>query len=588
MAWVDNRWLDRKERTELIEVYREYLTLLDAQYGANLPDDLVVEYYNKATELERLERIQRCEGNLLEFSIEYFSDARNADNDGNWEGFDVTRVEEAPAFHQEIAEIINRVSNVETNAKVAVAAPRSHAKSTYLSKAFPVHEIAYRRRKYAIIISETPDVSTKNMEWIRNQLKFNRKFREDFGPLLSPKDQSNIIDNSGAFIAWHPEGDSRKQLSLIEAASTGQALRGRNWNGARPDLIVLDDLEDARPGGNASTPEQRAKLKDWFAQTVIPLGDPKGKRTAFVYMGTTVHFEALLMNVLHNNADFESKVFRAIISQPIRGDLWEQCREIYINRENPNRKKDAEKFYAEHEAEMLEGSEVLWGEAQPLFKLMKWKWTYGSKAFNTEYMNNPVDEESMIFNPEKFTYWDKAKNALNFRTSEFVTVMGVDFAFGKEKGDYSAITVVARHKENDIIYVVDSYLERIQVDGFFDKIVEKVKEWQPDIVAADANAAQEFLAQQLQKRLVAEGYPATTRLKPIKNRTKKELRIEAMLPDIENGTIRFSQRHTTLLEQFERYGQGANDDGPDSLNMAVTTAVKSSRRKAGNAGNYRY
>jgi hypothetical protein len=31
----------------------------------------------------------------------------------------------------------------------------------------------------------------------------------------------------------------------------------------------------------------------------------------------------------------------------------------------------------------------------------------GSKAFNTEYMNNPVDEESMIFNPETFTYWEE-------------------------------------------------------------------------------------------------------------------------------------------------------------------------------------
>lgn len=589
MAWVDNRWLDRKERTELIEVYREYLTLLDAQYGANLPDDLVVEYYDKATELERLERIQRCEGNLLEFSIEYFSDARNPENDGNWEGFDVTRVEEAPEFHQEIAGIINVVSTEHVNAKIAAAAPRSHAKSTYLSKAFPVHEIVYRLRKYVIIISETPKVSKANMDWIRSQLKFNRKLREDFGPLLSPKDQANIQDNGEGFIAWHPaDGEYRKQVALVEAASTGQALRGRNWNGSRPDLIVLDDLEDARPGGNASTPEQRQSLRDWFSQTVIPLGDPKGKKTAFVYMGTTVHFDALLMQVLYNRSDFTSKVYRAIIEQPERMDLWEQCRQIYVDRENPNRLADARAFYEENEEEMLRGSKVLWPEVQPLWKLMTWKWDNGSKAFNTEYMNNPVDEESMIFNPEKFTYWDKGKNALNFRTSDFLVAIGIDFAFGKEKGDYSAITVVARHKENDIIYVVDSYLERIQVDAFFDKIVEKVKDWQPDVIAADSNAAQEFLAQQLQKRLVSEGYPATTRLKPIKNRTKKELRIEAMLPDIENGTIRFSQRHTTLLEQFERYGQGANDDGPDSLNMAVTTAVKSTRRKAGNAGNYRY
>ena len=207
---------------------------------------------------------------MLEFSIEYFSDARNPDNDGNWDGFDVTDVSEAPAFHVEICDIMNVVSTERVNEKIAAAAPRSHAKSTYLSKAFPVHEIVYRKRKYTIIISETPSVSKANMEWIRNQLKFNKKLREDFGPLLSPQDQANIIDNSESFIAWHPDGDSRKQLALVQAASTGQVLRGRNWNGTRPDLIICDDLEDARPGGNASTPEQRSNLRDWFSQTVMP------------------------------------------------------------------------------------------------------------------------------------------------------------------------------------------------------------------------------------------------------------------------------------------------------------------------------
>lgn len=589
IAWIDGRWLAKSERQEMIDTYTEYLDMLDATYGDfdAMPTDTQADYYEKSIELNRLQRISRCEGNLLEFALEYFSDARNPENDGNWEGFDITDISQAPDFHKEISAIINDVSNVNTNAKVAVAAPRSHAKSTYLSKAFPMHEVVYRRRKYMIIISETPSVSTANMEWIRNQLKFNEKLRVDFGPLLSPKDQANITDKSDAFIAWHPaDNDRRKQLSLVEAASTGQALRGRNWNGSRPDLIVLDDLEDARPGGNASTPEQRSKLRDWFSQTVMPLGDPKGLRTAFVYMGTTVHFDALLMQVLYNRSDFESRVYRAIIDFPERMDLWEQCRLIYVDRENKKRKDDAIAFYEANKDEMLHGSRVLWPEVQPLLKLMMWKWDNSAKAFNTEYMNNPIDEESMIFNPETFTYWNEKK--YDFKSSDYIISLGLDFAFGRERGDYSAVHAIARHKETGVIYVIDSFIERLHIDAFFEKIVEKVKEWQPDVIGADANAAQEFLADQLTKRLDAEGYPATTRLKKIKNRTKKELRIEAMKPDIENGTIRFNKRHSLLLEQFERYGQGSNDDGPDSLQMSIAVALKSSKRKAGNAGSYRY
>lgn len=590
MAWIDGRFLDHDEREELFAVYDEYFREIFDIYGDD-PANWPPEARDRFPIYSRLERVRRCEGDLLEFSLEYFSEARNPGNDGNWEGFDITDADQAADFHKEIAEIIDDVSTVHTNDKVAVAAPRSHAKSTYLTKANPIREIVYRLRKYIIIISETPTVSKANMEWIRNQLKYNAKLRADFGPLLSPKDQANIRDNSDGFIAWHPDPDNpevRRQIALVEAASTGQALRGRNWNGTRPDLIILDDLEDARPGGNASTPEQRRALKDWFAQTVMALGDPKGKRTAFIYMGTTVHYDSLLMDVLHRRSDFKSKVYRAIIEQPERQDLWEQCRLIYIDRENPNRLDDARKFYKANEAEMLRGARVLWPEVQPLWKLMTWKWDNGSKAFNTEYQNNPIDEESQIFNPETFTYWDDSEKTYDFHSADYTLSMGLDFAFGRERGDYSALHVVARHKETGVIYVVDSYIERLPIDAYFEVIVDKVKYWQPDNIAADANVAQEFIAAKLTERLDSEGYPATTRLKQIKNRTKKALRIESMKPDIENGTIRFSRRHNMLLEQFERYGQGEHDDGPDSLNMAVTTVVKTAKRKAGYAGSYRY
>jgi predicted phage terminase large subunit-like protein len=283
-------------------------------------------------------------------------------------------------------------------------------------------------------------------------------------------------------------------------------------------------------------------------------------------MGTTVHFEALLIQVLYNRSDFTSKVYRAIIDQPERQDLWEQCRLIYVERENPNRLAEAQAFYAENEAEMFRGSQVLWPEVQPLWKLMTWKWDNGSKAFNTEYMNNPVDEESMIFNPETFTYWNDGE----FTSDAYTIAMGVDFALGKERGDYSAVSVVAKHKDNGVSYVVDSFLERVKPDQFIDVIVDIVKKWEPDIIAAESQAAQEFFVDTLKNRLSLEGYPAGTRVKKVTHRSRKELRIETMLPDIENGTIRFNKKHSLLLEQFERYGQGAHDDGPDSLEMAIS------------------
>src|SRR5690554_2607209 len=128
-------------------------------------------------------------------------------------------------------------------------------------------------------------------------------------------------------------------------------------------------------------------------------------------------------------------------------------------------------------------------------------------------------------------------------------------ALGKEKGDYSAISVVAKHKESGIVYVVDSFADRIKVDEFISVVVDKVLEWQPDVVAVEAIAAQEFFADTLKAELANAGYPSFTRLKKIYSRSRKELRIEALLPLIENETLQFSRKHTLLRSEERRVGK---------------------------------
>lgn len=579
MAWIDGRWVEREERAKLIDEYNAIISDIEANVrsGQEYSEDDWLEIQTLIEERDRLERIHRCETDQLEFAIEYFSEARNPGNPGNFDGFNVLSKEEAAEFHREITAIMDEVSTTKRNAKIAVAAPRSHAKSTYLTKNFPLHQVVYRLRKYIIIISETPSVSGPNLEWLATQLKYNEKLRKDFGPLLAPKKQDNVKDNNEEFIAWEPTEDGgQRQLTKVEAASTGQALRGRNWQGVRPDLVICDDLEDAKT--NAATEEQRKKLRSWFQSVVMPLGDPKGEKTAIVYMGTTVHFDSLLMHILYRRSDFTTRVYRALIEQPKRTDLWEQCREIYQNYENPNRQEDAEAFYREHEAEMLEGARVLWPESQPLWKLMTWRWDNGSKAFNTEYQNNPIDEESMIFNPETFTYWDDTEPHKKFPHRDYVISMGVDMAMGKkERGDYSAVVVTARHRETGVYYIIDAWGDRVHPDKFIEVIADKVIEYEPDVIGAEAVAAQEFFVDTLKEYLYARGYPSHSRVKKIYQRSRKELRIESLLPDIETKKILFKRTHALLLEQFERYGQGANDDLPDACEISIRVSKQAKR-----------
>lgn len=582
MAWIEKeqRFLNRRERKERIQILEAYVRKIKKNYGvddlSSIEDEQVLlELYEIAKELKRLKRVHRAERDLLYFCWEYFSETANPENQGNWEGFDLKSPEDAALFHKEICEMMDEVSNKRKNAKKVVAAPRAFAKSTYLSKGFPIREICYRKRKYIIMISITPNVTEQNLDWIKNQLKYNKKLREDFGPLLSQRKHDNPRDNNESFITnlKQKRGLGRRMLTLVEATSEGKPIRGRNWNNVRPDLIICDDLEDQAI--NAGTKEQRDKLKDWYTKNVEPLGDPKGKRTAFVYMGTTVAPDCLLLDLINNRADYDAKVYRAIIEFPKRMDLWAECEQIYLNpdKNKKERVKEAKEFYLRNKELMDEGAVVLWPESKTIWDLFEIKWNRGSQAFSTEYMNNPIDKESQIFDPDKFTYYDP--NNFNFLDEHFYIVFGVDFAMGKkDRGDYSSLTILAKSKRTGTRYVVESIIDKMHPDDFINMIVQKVLQYQPDRIAADSNASQEFLTFTLKQRLRNIGYPSLTRVKEIKDRTKKELRIEALAPDILNGHIQFNKRHYLLIEQFAEFPNGSHDDGPDSLSMAESIARK--------------
>ncbi|MDQ0174389.1 phage terminase large subunit [Bacillus chungangensis] len=575
MAYVNGEWLDRAARQKRIDILVQRVRKLAEAIKAGRANDYYVDmFFRDKEELVRLKRIHRAEVDMLYFFYEYFSEARNPGNPDNLVPDINVDIDNAPDFHVKLSRILDSVSNRNRTARIAWAASRGHAKSAYLSNAFPTHEIVYRKRKMILIISETNAGSKKFIKWVSDQLKYNLKLREDFGVLLHEQKTRNTKDSEEAFLTTTG--------IKMEATSLGMQIRGFRNGNQRPDLIILDDLE-SRDSNN--TPELRQKAKDWLNQDLMPAYDPT--QTAVIFMGTLVHHDSLLNYVLKERRDFITNQFPAIIEWPERMDLWSEFERIYKEYE-PSDEEMAEMeeateetptpsaraalgFYEKHREEMDRGAKVLWPERFPLSSLILEKINGGTKAFNTEFMNNPIDEDSQLFKPERFQYHDGTNE---FSHKDYYIAMGMDFAMGKQKGDYSALVTVAKHKITKKIYVIDAYIERVHPDKFLDVIVKRVRKYQPDVIGAEAQMAQEFFVDKLKESLQYIGYPAHSRVKKIQQRQRKELRIEAMLPDIESGTIVFSHEHERLLEQFERYGAKWHDDGPDALNMAVTSVQR--------------
>ncbi|MBG9520232.1 MULTISPECIES: phage terminase large subunit [Bacillus cereus group] len=555
MAWLDGKWLARKERQQAINdrllLRKEYERL--ALKGDLLEHDLT-QWEVLEDELEKLQRVHDCEHDVLRFTYEYFSDELNPDNESNLIPAGQT-LENAADFHVTLCSLLDDITEGVTKSNVGWSVGRRHAKTAYLSNSYLCHQVVYRLQKYIVEVSETTDVAGDFIKWTVNQLKFNEKLREDFGGILHPKPSMNEVDNKYEFIT--------STGTKVEAKGIGTQMRGLRHLSERPGLFILDDLES---GENTNTPELRAKNLHWFRSEMI---EALGFGGICVYMGTIVHYDSLLNHVLTKRKDFISRKFPAILTWSEREDLWEEWRKLY-NTDEKDAVNQADAFYEVNKEKMLSGTKVLWPQAYDYKYFMEKRESMGARAFNQEYLGNPVDEESQVFKPEYFTYWTD-KDIENKQLEYFC---GIDFAMGKEKGDYSVILTVGR-SSNGIFYVVDTFIERVHPDILLQKAVEKSLQYQYSGIAVEAQQAQEWFADKLSQALQQSGYPSATRMKQIKQRTRKALRIESLLPDIQAGRIRFKRDQRLLLEMLEMYPNHNHDDGPDALHMAVSTGISS-------------
>lgn len=550
------------QRIKLLEERTLIYEKLDRSEG--LTPTQKTTYLNDLKELVRLRRIQRGRYDLLYFMYEYFSADRNPENEGNLIPEGVS-MEDAPEVHRELCSLLERVSNKEPNKRICWSMPRGHAKSAYLSNMFPVHQIVYGLRKYIIIISETESGARKFLEFVSDALKFNKKLREDFGELLAPKKTQNLKDNQESFETFNGV--------YVQSASIGRQLRGARYKQYRPDLIICDDLESAK---NTNTKELREKNLSWFNKVIIPMGDPK--RTAIIYMGTLVHGSGLLPEVL-KRADFEGKIYSAIVSYPERADLWEQFEEIYRDQENENRLDDALRFYAQNREEMDRGAKTLWPERFPYWKLMMEKINIGSRAFASEFLNIPNDDETAIFKESIMTYFDDNDLFDRYGRPLDLDVYGFwDIAMGKNnRSDYNAIVTIGRDRRTGVIYVLDAWAKKCQMHEALEVAIEKVREYRHKVFGVETVQAQYDMFRQLRNRLIKEGL-YYTRVKAVNPKGKKESRIEQLEPMFESGALRIKRSQRLLQEMLFAYPLHDHDDLPDALASAVNLCGVNRRR----------
>jgi len=422
--------------------------------------------------------------------------------------------------------------------RLAIAAPRGHAKSTLVSQLFVLWCALTGRKKHILIIADAYRQAATLLAVIKTNLEANARLLMDFPKLTGMGSQ------------WKEDEIVTLGNVKIHAAGSSKRLRGLRHGAHRPDLIIVDDLENDE---NVRNPEQRDKLEDWLNKTVLSLGEA-GDSMDVIAIGTVLHYDSVLSRLL-NHPLWQSKVFRAVINWPDNMDLWDRWRDILLNQGEA----EANAFYQANQQAMNKGAEVCWPDASPLIKLMIKRVRDGQAAFDAEQQNDPVQGDNAPF-----------ANCIQYYSGDnpnWVYFGACDPSLGR-KGqgrDPSAILIGGYDRKTGILDVIHANIKKRLPDTIIEDIIALQKEYQCAAWAIEAVQFQEFLRTELIKRGSAQGVPIPAR--PIIPNADKRLRIESLQPHIANGLIRLNPNQQTLIQQLKHFPMAAHDDGPDCLHM---------------------
>lgn len=447
------------------------------------------------------------------------------------------------ALHTYLDDALPRLADAASGQHLALAAPRGEAKSTFIALFFVLWCVLTGRKRYVLIIADALEQASMLLEAVKVELENNPRLNMDFP------------EATGQGRVWNVGTILTASNVKLQALGAGKRMRGMRHGPYRPDLVILDDMENDE---NVKKPEQRDKLQDWLQKTVLNLGGADGAMDV-VYVGTILHYDSVLARTLAKPT-WQSKKFRAVIQWPDRTDLWDHW-EALLKTEGPDA---AQGFYEANAAAMLRGAVVSWPQGRPLLRLMTIR-ADDHAAFDSEYQNDPLSSDDAPF-ASCITFWVD-------RRADWLFFGACDPSLGKAGAgrDPSAILVGGLHRETMTLDVVEASIRKRHPDRIIEDILSMHLVHRPLMWAVEAVQFQEFFAHVLTQRAQERGIALPVR--PIINSSDKLLRIESLQPHMMQGRIRLHPSQQTLIDQLRHFPKADHDDGPDALEMLWRLAV---------------
>lgn len=402
---------------------------------------------------------------------------------------------------------------------------RGHAKSTHMDVMIPMwlHCQKQREINVMVIVGKSEDSAITLLGDIQAELQYNKRYISDFG----------MQYNAGN---WQTGQFVTQDDTAFFALGRGQSPRGLRYRENRPDYIVIDDLDDDELCQNDS---RVRKMTDWVKEALFGTLGAQGGR--FIMVGNLISKCSVLAEISKSAGVQVSKVnVYDKDGQPSWPEFW--------TRERIQAKADFQ----------------------------------GYRAFQKEYMNNPITEGAVFRND-----WIRWKKILPLRDYAEL-VLYVDPSFKPTtKNDYKAAKLWGKTKNGELHHI-KAFCRQTTVVEMVRWLYDLYEQIQSQDAVANFYMEANFMQDIILDEFTTEGNARGYQLPIIPDKRKKPdkfQRIEAISPLWERGFVYYNERMKNDsdmlagLEQtlsFEK-GMSGHDDGPDADEGAIYQLQKRTR-----------
>jgi len=399
-----------------------------------------------------------------------------------------------PAVHREWWQLVTSQDRF-----IAIAAPRSHAKSTAINHAYGLAASLFRQNPFQLKVSRTYQLAVEKLRQAKEELAANEKIKHVFGF------NRFIRDTENDFIAEMKDGYQFR----MSAIGMEQAIRGLSWGTHRPSLINGDDMEDDEQVLNPNT---REKSWNWVMNTLLPMGSDN---CLYRIYGT----------ILHRNA---------VLSRLIRMKGW------------------TSRVYQACDAAVSEES-ILWPQKFPRERLLELRQMYidggNLVGFNMEYRNIAQDDESGFFQRSDFVELTDEE-----RKEPHTVYCGADFAISTQKKNNRSVFAVAGLSPHNYLDLLEIRKGHWDSKRIVDEMIDVQRTYGVDTWFVEDGQIWKSIKITLEDRMREEGvflnihpcYPQAdkmTRAQPIRARMRaRGCRIDksaSWYPEFEQNLISF-------------------------------------------------